>query len=1264
MADGFVNLHNHSEYSLLDGFGTVSEYIDRAVALGQKAIGLTDHGDLYGIHQFILECNSKGIKPIPGIEAYMAPQNPEGARCHKPVRYGKPGQESIDVAGSGAYLHLTLFAMNQEGLNNLYLLERDSGEEGNRFNHLPMKNGEGNFYMKGRMDMDMLAEHNAGIIATTGCPSGEIQTRLRLGEDTEAYDYARRMKEIFDGRYFVEIMNHSMHGDIERATMGRLLTMAKDLDLPLLATNDAHYCNREDAPHHAEMLCVNSKASMNDATSDNGGKRFAFDGDQYYLKSAEEMREALGGGGMLEIMGEKAVDEAIANTVRLADMVEPMTFSMRHDLRPHVPIPEGETDESYFRKKVEEGYQRKRVQGGYSKEVLKESRERIAKELPIFIENDFMQYMLVVQDYIKWARSKGIGVGFGRGSVGGSEVAFVMDISDTDPIRYNLLFERFLNPERISPPDVDTDFAASRRDEVLDYVKDKYGEDHIANVVTFNRFMSKTALKDMARIYDIPVFESEKAAKLIPMENKAKPADLSAIYDPKSDSYKEGAEFREMMEQKQWRKPITAARAIEGRVKTTGVHACAVIMSSVPISEVAPMTYKHLPEKPWGSSYCEWTYQELESMGLIKMDFLSLSDLDIVAKTIANIKHTHDGKAPDMHDLVHGPMDDAATYRMLANGDTTGVFQLSSDGMKSLLRRMKPTEINDILASVALYRPGPMGMDAHIRYADRKSGRERDEVIDDAMDSVYKGTPVEDILKPTHGLCVYQEQIMNIGRQLSGFSWGQADVLRKGMGHKDPQAMKNMEANFVDGAGKLNGINHDAAEKLWDYIMVFSQYGFNKSHSASYGIISYETAYLKCHYPTEFMASYLDAKFENAKSPDEKKNAIKEIRQMGLTVAGIDVNRSDLGMVAVKKTSPDDPDISFGFSGVSGLSDSVAEDIIKARERVGQFKSVDHFMRSLPVSAIGKKTIDGIGGAGGFDRLGVTRRAVVLVADEMFKYYREEAKARDAGKESLFDLIDDDEDTDDTQGDAFRIPDIAEWDWITKLEQEEERLGVIVSGHPMSNLGDGLRFLKMGYLYNADSYGGMLAVSDLYNIKIASRTTSNGRVWHSSKPVRVLVTMDEFKERTTRGGKKILTGTVEDMQDSIRFRMTPDDYAALDAMPVRNHDYVLTGNLTLDWNENLMLMPKSFDELTLDVRGVLPIWIRMTAKETESKGYRQLMRLLEDSRVQGDIPVMIHVRNENGSVENRDTGRSVGYSRKLVSALEKLIGYRRFGRWA
>lgn len=1252
--DKFVNLHNHSEYSLLDGFGRISEYVDRAVELGQPALGLTDHGNLYGIHNFILECQKKGIKPIPGIEAYMAPQNPFGSRCHTPIRYGKKGQESIDVSGSGAYLHLTLFAMNTTGLHNLYKLVMEASKEGNEYNHLDMEHGEGNFYMKPRMDIDMLALYHEGIIATTGCPSGEIQTRFRLGQDQEAYDYARRMSEMFKGRYYVEIMNHDMKKDIERSTIDKLLKLSQDLSLPLIATNDSHYCKHEDAYHHSELLCANSKSLMTDPTYDNGGSRFAFEGDQYFLKSRKEMEE---------VLPEEVFQEALDNTVKLADSVEEFKFDMHKDLRPIIEIPDGYTEEQWFREKIKEGYQRKRVDAGCSKDVLEESKRRINKEISVFIDNDFVQYMLVVQDYISWARNHGIGVGYGRGSVGGSEVAYVMDISDTDPIKNDLLFERFLNPERISPPDVDTDFAASRRDEVADYVKEKYGEDHITNIVTFGRFMSKNAIKDMARIYGIAPFESDKAAKLIP--GGKKPISLKEIYDPSSPKYKEGTDFREMMNQRQWKKAILAARAMEGRVKTTGVHACGIIMSSKPIVDYAPMIYKHNPTKPWGSSISQWTYQELESMGLIKMDFLSLSDIDIVAETLKNIRHTHD-EVPDMEKIVHGDMDDPETYKMLSNGSTVGIFQLSSTGMQSLFQRMNPTKFDDIMASVALYRPGPMDMDAHIAYAERKSGKAKDVVINADMDSSFKGTPVDTILQPTHGLCVYQEQVMNISRLLSGFSWKEADILRKGMGHKIMKILNEMGPKFIEGAINKSHIDKQHAERLWDYLRAFGEYGFNKSHSASYGMISYETAWLKCHYPAEFMAAVITDKFRNAKDASEKMNMIKEAREMGLVVSSIDINNSGIGMSAVRKKNDDDPDIVFGFSGVKGLSNSVANDIIEAREdNGGEFLSVDNFMRNIPSSLVSKRILDGIGGAGGFDRFGVSRRAIVAVAEDMASYYKMESKSKDQGKRSLFDDFDDDDN--DAYNEAYRMPDIREWDWITKLDQEEERLGAVISGHPTSRIGEGLEFLKIGYMYKPDRFGQVMSVMDSYNVNIRSSKGTNGKTWYDSVPVRIIASVDSCINKTTRRGDKIITGMIEDMQSSLQYRVSSEDLDKIlseSQLPMHNHVYVIKGELTYDWNDNLMLKAFKFDEVELSDDGMMPIWFRMASNSITSKGYEKLMELLSRKENKGDIPVLINTKNpENMRTSEVDTGCRVKYSKDLEESCEQLLGIKRFGRW-
>ena len=1548
MTDNFVNLHNHSDYSLLDGFGTVDEYIARAVELEQPALGLTDHGNVCGLYSFVNKCHKAGIKPIPGIEAYIAPVNPKGAKCHKPIRYGVAGQESIDVSGNGSYLHMTLFAMNKQGMKSLYALVREASEEGNAFSHLPLKEGEGNFYTKPRMDMDMLAAHNAGLIATTGCPSGEIQTRFRLGQDREAYDYATRMAELFDGRYFVEIMDHSMKGnDIERNVLPKLIKLADDLHLPLIATNDAHYCRAEDAPHHEEMLCSNSKAKMTDPTYEQGGNRFAFNGNQYYLKSSADM---------LTIPVFQEHPEAVENTVKLADMVEDINFELEGDLRPEVKIPDGYDEVSWFKHKIKEGFIKKRVQSGASKEVIRESQKRIAHELPVFTENNFAQYMLVVQDYINWAREHGILVGFGRGcflpgakirakqggftnienikigdkvrthdatyhtvenvfeydvkdddcveillsngmtikctadhmlfgdgigfkkaedfkagdivlgpvgdktdnnkinkkynyelndslhetnesgyfhsyqndkdiyyassyelkalniletdstvksfgrsndrityisndnkhsyvpdlevlykdgthsvievktklqlsepatiakinaakkfyeeqgikfnvwdenelqamndawhvkikilsikhfkytgkvydlqvegvhnytvsditvhnSVGGSEIAYLMNISDTDPIRHNLMFERFLNPERISPPDVDTDFAASRRDEVVDYVKEKYGEDHIANIITFNRFLSKTALNDMARIYGIPIFEVNKADSLMPESKPGTSASFDDIFNEDGKFHSAAKDFIEYVDKPEWKPVIAAARAIEGRIKTTGVHACGLIMSSHPITDAAPFTYKHNPTKPWGSSCCQWTYEELESIGLIKMDFLSLSDLDLVADTIANIKHTHDGKAPDMWELVHGPMDDKPTYDMLSRGETMNVFQLSSEGMQALFKRMQPTCFEDIQASVALYRPGPMGMNAHTQYADRKAGREKDIVINPELDAVFRGSPVDDVLKPTHGLCLYQEEVMNISRFLSGFTWGQADALRKGMGHKKIEVLNEMEPKFIEGAVK-NGYPRKETKELWEYLKKFGEYGFNASHAASYGIIAYETAYLKCHYPAEFMAAVLTDKIRKAKSPDDVKNALREVRELGLKVAAIDIDASDVGVSAVKKEKPDDPDIVFGISGIKGVSPSFAEKFVKVRdawhkEHGRNYASIDEFMRSLPSDLISKRLIEGLAVAGAFDKFGVSRRAVYTVMPEMLEYYKNDAKQKEAGKSSLFDLFDDDEDDDTanantantTVNTGFNIPDLPDWDWIHKLEMEEEKLGVFVSGHPLSNVGDGLRFIQIGYAALDDKYGTVITVDDVAKMNIPSHDY-NGRKYYDSLPVRIIASVADINVRTNKRGSKIIDGRLESERNSIPFRVSKDSMddvlakmGTIEAI-MKNHVYIISGNITIDWNGNHMMAVDSFDEVMLDRDGRAPIWIHMLARHVRKKdspGYMKLMRILNNPKNKGNIPVMIHVRNEDKSYGEIDTGCKVSCNDELIMSLEKLIGTNHFGRWS
>lgn len=889
---GFVNLHNHSHYSILDGYSRPIEYLKRAAALGQPALALTDHGNLFGAFEFVSTARamSKGldkkkhpqepvwVKPIVGIEAYMAPENPEGAKCKRSVYYSDdPSKRSIDVSSNGAYTHLTLLAVDDAGFHNLIRLSTESFKREN-------------MYHKQRMDMSMLAKWNEGLIATTGCPSGEIQTRLRLGQTKEAYEYAERMADLFPGRYYVEIMSHAMKKDLEREAIPKLLKLAEDLSLPLLATNDAHYASPGDARRHEEMLCINTNSRggagervyMDTPTEDTvdewieahqkeaqdylsrGRKvptRFAFSGDDYYLKSFDEMirqfpedqfpgavrnsleiADMVGDWWAKDPLDLEALKTKYGNDVKLAEAgleftddyklphagggvagetvkankgvtvlgstpehavgfksdpltqklvddgvvaLGPYDLSLNKGIRPVIQIPEGWTEDQWFRKKLNDGFVQRRVAKGDSPEILAESKRRLDVEYPVFEGNDFVQYMLVVSDYIAWAREHGVTVGSGRGSVGGSEVAYLMDISRTDPIRHDLLFERFLNPERKSPPDVDTDFKASVRNDVLQYVKDKYGYGNVANIVNFGTFKLKQAFQDTAKIYHADSSQAIKMSKMIPDPIDHVEPTMEDLYDPKSPFYPLAEDFRAAIEAggEQWKPIREAAGALVGRVRQTGTHACGVIMCSEPIVDYAPLFWNsneaRAKENIWTDCMCQWKYQDLEAIGLIKMDFLPLSTLDIVDSVISNVGQYDEAidnaasaaskagdaeraaeyrkrklEVPDFTDIENDGMNDAETYAMLSRGESDAVFQMGSDGQKDLLKRIRPTEFNDLVAINALYRPGPMAMNAHLQYADRKNGKEPSYVINEELDKVFKGTPMEDILKPTYGLCV------------------------------------------------------------------------------------------------------------------------------------------------------------------------------------------------------------------------------------------------------------------------------------------------------------------------------------------------------------------------------------------------------------------------------------------------------------------------------------------------------------------------------
>ncbi len=984
MSKSFVHLHVHTDYSMLDGAAKIKQLIKEVAEQEMPAVAMTDHGNMHGAYEFFMAANDAGIKPIIGLEAYLTPGTHRTDRVG--VKWGEGGED--DISGNGAYTHMTLLSETTEGMHNLFKMSSLSWLEG--------------IYYKPRIDRELLNTYAKGLIATSGCVSGEIQTRLRLGHYDEAKRVAGEMQEIFGkGNYFIEIMSHGIH--IEKRSMADLVKLAKELSIPLLATNDSHYIHATDAEAHEALLCLQTATNLNDA------KRFKLDSQEFYLKSAAEMRRLFAD-----------FPEACDNTLLIAERSN-VTFKERK-LMPKFPVPKGETEASWFAKEVQIGLT-KRFGGAVPQTHL----DQAQFEIDVIVEMGFPGYFLVVADFIAWARNNGVRVGPGRGSAAGSIVAWAMGITDLDPIEHGLIFERFLNPERVSMPDIDIDFDDRGRGEVIKYVTAKYGSDRVAQIVTFNTIKAKQALKDAARVLAMPYAVGEKLTKALPKMVLGRDVTLTEVVESKidgkkNDRFKEAAEFRELIESDESSaKVFDLARGLEGLKRGWSVHAAGVIMSAEPLIEIMPM----MKREDDGAVITQFDQPSSEALGLLKMDFLGLRNLTVLDDTLANIKSNR-GETVVLEELdLNG---NQATYDLLSRGDTQGVFQLDGGPMRSLLRLMKPSKFEHISAAIALYRPGPMGMESHTKYALRKNDLQASEAIHAELEG-----PLSEILDPTYGLIVYQEQVMSAAQKAAGFSLGKADNLRRAMGKKKKEELDKMYEEFESGM-KVNGYSDAAVKALWDTLLPFADYAFNRAHSAAYGVISYWTAYLKANYTAEFMAALLTSV---GGSKDKLSIYLSECRKLGIKVLPPDVNESVGHFAAIGE------DIRFGLGAIRNVGHNVVDAIVSHRET--KYKSFNDFLKKVPLVVCNKKTIDSLVKAGGFDSLMHTRRSLSEIHEQAVDAQVLTKRKEAQGQVDLFaGMFDDDEGLD------VKVPDRPEWQKREKLAYEREMLGLYVSDHPLA----------------------------------------------------------------------------------------------------------------------------------------------------------------------------------------------------------------------
>lgn len=960
----YVPLHLHSEYSLLDGAIKLKNLCAYAKENNMPAVAITDHGVMYGAIDFYRTAKEMGVKPLIGCEFYVY-----------------QGELSEKNSSKTHLNHLVLIAKDKQGYANLVKLVSIAHCEG--------------FYYKPRVNFELIKQYSEGLICLSACVQGELADLILQKELKKAKETAQKYKELFKDDYYIELQDHGL--DKQKRSNPDLINIAKELDIKLVITNDSHYLKKEDADWHDTLLCLQTNALKADEN------RFHFPNNEFYVKTVSELRDAF------KWLDSETFEQAIKNTVDIAEKCH-LIIEMGNSPLPHYEVPKNHTIESYLEFKVREGLKTR------YKEITPEIEERVKYELGIIEQMGFSAYFLITWDFINFAKKSGIPVGPGRGSAAGSIVAYVLEITDLDPIRHNLLFERFLNPERISMPDVDIDFCIERRSEVIDYVSKKYGADKVCQIVTFGTFAAKAALKGVARVFDIPFAESNKLSSYIPSNPGAKI----------DDALQDGMELKNLYDSDpEIKKLVDMSKSIEGIKNNIGMHAAGVIISHKPLNEIVPVQ----PSKE-GIIITEYPMADLEKLGLLKMDFLGLRNLTIISKTLKLIKQRH-GLDIDINNI---PLDDKKTYKMLTKGETAGVFQLESSGMKKLVRDLKPSVFEDLGALVALFRPGPLESGMVTDFVERKHGRQK---------ITYAHPLLEPILKDTYGTIVYQEQIMQIFQTLAGYSLGEADMVRRAMGKKKLDEMAKQKSLFIDGAAK-NGMAAKNATELFEQIEKFAEYCFNRSHSAAYAFVAYQTAYLKAHYTVEYLSALLSSV---ANDQDKTQAYIEESLKYGIKVLPPDINKS------YSEFTPDENNIRFGLASIKQVGEIVVDSIINEREASGNFESIYDFCKRVDSKCSNKRVMEGLIKAGAFSNIEKSRKQLLENLEYIVSTANRETQARELGQCSLFEgtecgapeftLAGSDEEFDDKQIQSF----------------EKEFLGFYVTSHPLSSIRDKLPFL-------------------------------------------------------------------------------------------------------------------------------------------------------------------------------------------------------------